>query len=126
MSTTTDIDSGPRDGESPRAVTRSTDRPTSRHGLARREGRDPIGYAVAGLNKLAQSELLDRLRLRRPSEQLVFTVTRGGFKPVTAAGRQWGKVSRSSTPGKRPPSPSAHGVFDLTATEGEPDRKGAL
>ena len=45
-------------------------RPGGRHGIAAGESRDPIGYAVAAMNKLAQSDLLDRVGLRgRPSRR---------------------------------------------------------
>ena len=40
-----------------------------RHGLSDSEKRDPIGLAVAALNKLASSDLLDRLGIRKASEQ---------------------------------------------------------
>ena len=36
-------------------------RPGGRHGIARDETRDPIGYTLAVLNRLARSELLDRV-----------------------------------------------------------------
>ncbi|MEC9051845.1 MAG: hypothetical protein VX747_05240, partial [Actinomycetota bacterium] len=66
--------------------------PGGRHGLASSEQRDPIGYAVAALNKLAQSDLLDRVGLRKQAEQVVFTSTREGFRTVTAASRQFKKA----------------------------------
>ena len=40
-------------------------RPGGRHGLSSRETRDPIGFAVAAVNRLAQSDLIDRVGLRR-------------------------------------------------------------
>ena len=92
--------------------------PGGRHGLASGEQRDPIGYAVLALNKLAQSDLLDRVGLRKQTEQVVFTTTREGFRTVTAASRQFKKASGKG-PGTRAPSTSAKGVFDLTPTEDE-------
>ena len=44
-------------------------RPGGRHGLSSTESRDPIGIAVAALNRLAQSDLLDRVGLRMQAEQ---------------------------------------------------------
>ncbi|PUA79938.1 acyl-CoA dehydrogenase family protein [Nocardioides currus] len=91
-----------------------------RHGLASGESRDPIGLAIAGLNKLAQSDLIDRVGLRRQTERLVFTATRSGFRTATVAGRQFGKVQRRSAAGQRPVATSGpRGVFDLTPTEDE-------
>jgi alkylation response protein AidB-like acyl-CoA dehydrogenase len=94
-------------------------RPGGRHGLASHEQRDPIGLAVAGLNRLAASEVLDRLGLRRQAEQAVFTLTRNGFRTATAAGRQFTRVGSRGTPGTRPETVRADGTFDLTPTEDE-------
>ncbi|MDN4175171.1 acyl-CoA dehydrogenase family protein [Nocardioides sp. SOB77] len=93
--------------------------PGGRHGLASQESRDPIGYAVAALNRVAQSDLIDRLGLRRSTEQAVFTVTRSGFRTATAAGRSFSKVGQRGKPGVRVPAAPRTGVFDLTPTEDE-------
>ena len=58
-------------------------RPGGRHGIAATETRDPIGYAVAALSRLAQSDVLDRLGLRKQTEAAVYTATRGGFRTIT-------------------------------------------
>ena len=94
-------------------------RPGGRHGIAATETRDPIGYAVAGLSRLAQSDLLDRLGLRKQAETAVFTATRGGFRTITSAGRTFTRADGEGTPGTRPAAASAAGVFDLTPTEDE-------
>ncbi|MBC9731639.1 acyl-CoA dehydrogenase family protein [Nocardioides marmotae] len=93
--------------------------PGGRHGLATQESRDPIGYAVAALNRVAQSDLIDRLGLRRTTEQAVFTATRSGFRTATSAGRTFAKVGRRGEPGVRVPAAPRTGVFDLTPTEDE-------
>jgi len=90
-----------------------------KHGVASTETRDPIGYLVAGLSRLAQADLLDRLGLRKQAEQTVFTVTSSGFKAVTAASRQFSRTGSSKKAGVRPPGVSAPGTFDLTPTEDE-------
>jgi alkylation response protein AidB-like acyl-CoA dehydrogenase len=94
-------------------------RPGGRHGIARNESRDPIGHAVAVLNRLAQSELLDRVGLRKQAEQTVFTVTRGGFRTATTAGRAFARAGRRGKPGQRAATAATRGVFDLTPTEDE-------
>ena len=91
----------------------------ARHGLAATESRNPLGLAIAGLNRLAQSELIDRVGLRRQTERLVFTATRNGFRTATAAGRQFNKVAGKSGSAIRPRSTSGSGLFDLTPTEDE-------
>jgi alkylation response protein AidB-like acyl-CoA dehydrogenase len=90
----------------------------SRHGLTSAERRDPIGYAVAALNKLAQFPALDRLGLRRPAERAVFEATRSGFRTVGHVNRQFARRGRRGG-GTRVPSAHDAGRFDLTPTEDE-------
>ncbi|MFA6575015.1 MAG: acyl-CoA dehydrogenase family protein [Nocardioides sp.] len=94
-------------------------RPGGKHGVPSGESRDPIGYLVAGLNRLAQSDLIDRVRLRKPAEQAVFSVTRSGFKTLTSASRTFAKAGKPSAPGVRVAAAKPKGVFDLTPTEDE-------
>src|SRR3954454_12802164 len=94
-------------------------RPGGRHGIARSESRDPIGYAVAAINRLARSELLDKVGLRKQAEQAVFTVTRGGFRTATTAGRAFARKGGRGKPGERAVTAPSRGVFDLTPTEDE-------
>jgi alkylation response protein AidB-like acyl-CoA dehydrogenase len=90
-----------------------------RHGVPSTENRDPIGFAVAGLNRLAQSDLLDKWGIRRQTEHTVFTVTRGGFKVATNAGRSFKKAGSRGKAGVRVPSAKSKGIFDLTPSEDE-------
>ncbi|HEU4568387.1 MAG TPA: acyl-CoA dehydrogenase family protein [Marmoricola sp.] len=89
-----------------------------RHGLAESERRDPIGLAVAALNRLAQSDLVDRIGIRRTSEQTVYRVTHAGFRTMGAVGRTFARKGTASG-GQRVPSASPKGLFDLTPTEDE-------
>lgn len=89
-----------------------------KNGLTATEKADPIGLAVAALNKLAQSPALDRLGLRKPAEQVVFTATKTGFQAVGAASRQFSRSGSKKT-GNRVPAAKATGLFDLTPSEDE-------
>ena len=91
----------------------------TRYGVASRDSRDPIGYAIAAMNKLAQSELLDRLGIRRQAERAVFAVTRSGFRTATTAGRAFARAGQRGTAGTRPGAALGRGDFDLTPTEDE-------
>lgn len=93
-------------------------RPGGRHGLSSRETRDAIGLAVAAVSRLAQSDLIDRVGLRKQAEQAVYSTTRNGFRVATAAGRTFARTGRNA-PGARPASASSRGVFDLTPTDDE-------
>jgi len=90
-----------------------------RHGVPSGENRDPIGLAVAGLNRLARSELLDAWGIRRQTEQTVYAVTRTGFKVATNAGRTFQRAGSRAKAGVRVPNATPPGVFDLTPTEDE-------
>lgn len=94
-------------------------RPGGKHGLATDERRDPIGYAVAALNRLAQSDVLDRVGARKQAERAVFTATRGGFRTISAAGRTFTRSGRAGVPGARPAAVPGAGLFDLTPSEDE-------
>ena len=89
-----------------------------RHGLGDSERRDPIGLAVAALNRFAQSDLVDRFGIRRTSEQTVYTVTRAGFRTMGAASRTFARKGKAAA-GRRVPSADGRGLFDLTPTEDE-------
>ena len=94
-------------------------RPGGKHGLSSQESRDPIGFAVAALSRVAQSDLIDRIGLRKQAEQAVFTATRSGFKTMTTASRTFAKAGKKGKPGVRVPAATPKGVFDLTPTEDE-------
>ena len=89
------------------------------NGVPSGESRDPIGFAVAGLRKLSQSPALDRLGVRKQTEQVVFTVTRSGFKTIAATSRAFKKKGKRGVPGVRVPNAIPQGVFDLTPSEDE-------
>jgi len=98
-------------------------RSASRHGLTAREKQDPIGVAVAVLNKIASSDALDRftpfgLNLRTSTERAVYEATRSGFRTVGLANRQFQKVADRGRP-VRVPSALGTGSFDLTPTQDE-------
>lgn len=93
--------------------------PGGRHGLSSKETRDPIGYAVAALNRLAQSDVLDRVGLRKQTEQAVFTATRHGFRAMGAANRTFTRKGSAAKDGVRVRPANPAGVFDLTPTDDE-------
>jgi alkylation response protein AidB-like acyl-CoA dehydrogenase len=94
-------------------------RTAGRHGLTSKEKADPIGYAVAVLNRLAQTATLDRLGLRKPAERAVFEATRSGFRTVGAVNRRFVLAGKRRGRPARVPSAAAAGLFDLTPTEDE-------
>src|SRR4051812_13682405 len=89
-----------------------------RHGLSDSETRDPIGLAVLALNKIASSDLLDTLGLRKASERGVYRVTSAGFRTAGNVGRTFARAGKA-TRGNRVPAAKNAGLFDLTPGEDE-------
>lgn len=75
-----------------------------------------MGFGLRALNRLAGSDLLDRIRVRKLTERALFQGSKSGFRTATAAGRtfkaaqQLGKPARQAT-GK----PRA--LFDISPDE---------
>jgi alkylation response protein AidB-like acyl-CoA dehydrogenase len=90
-----------------------------KHGLTTTDSRDPIGFAVAMLNRLAQTGALDRFGLRKPAERVVFEATKTGFRTLGAVNRRFARAGRRGGTPARVPAASGRGTFDLTPTEDE-------
>jgi len=78
--------------------------------------RDPIGFALGSLTRIAGSRWLDRTGLRRPFERLVYAGSRTGFSTVSAAGRRFRPLLRLARPA-RLPTATPTDRFDLTPTD---------
>jgi len=87
--------------------------------LTSADTRDPIGYAVAFLNKLASTGALHRLGLRKPAERVVFEATRAGFRAAGNVNRAFTRRGKRGTSPARVPAAPRKGAFDLTPTEDE-------
>ena len=92
---------------------------TTKHGVTSGDGRDPIGYAVAFLNRVANAGALDRLGLRKPAERVVFEATRTGFRTAGTLNRAFTRTGRRGGTPARVPSAPGKGLFDLTPTVDE-------
>lgn len=90
-----------------------------KYGLSRNEKRDPIGLLVAGLQKVATSNILDRLGIRKAGEDAVYRVTNTGFRAIGFAGRTFARVGKAGKAGKRVAPAKERDLFDLTPSEDE-------
>ncbi|HEY3435492.1 MAG TPA: acyl-CoA dehydrogenase family protein, partial [Solirubrobacterales bacterium] len=82
---------------------------TENKGMAERS----MGYGLRALNRLAGSDLLDRIRLRKQVEKALFQGTKNGFKGATAAGRTFSAAQRLGKPARQKKGRSK-GLFDLS------------
>ncbi len=89
---------------------------TSRNQSPPRAGRDAIGYALAALNKVAGSRLVDQLGLRKPTERVAFQATRAGFRTLGAVTRTFKTVQQRGQPARLPAAPQKS-LFDLTPSD---------
>ena len=78
--------------------------------------RDPMGMGLAMLNRIASSEMIDKLGLRKATERAVYQGAKSGFQAVGAASRTFKKAKGSGKP-SRLSSHSSAGVYDLNPTE---------
>jgi alkylation response protein AidB-like acyl-CoA dehydrogenase len=72
-----------------------------------------MGFGLRALNRLAGSDLLDRIRLRKQVERALFQGTKRGFRSATAAGRTFKAAQQLGKPARQARSRS-RGLFDIT------------
>ena len=72
-----------------------------------------MGLGLRALNRLAGSDVVDRLGVRKPAERALYRATRDGFKVVGRTGRTFAAAQRLGRPA-RPKKASGSGLFDLT------------
>ncbi len=77
---------------------------------------NPMGSALSVLNKIAASETIDKIGMRKPLEKLVYTGTKTGFSAISAANRQFKPLLDVVRPA-RMRHPKTPDLFDLTFTE---------
>jgi alkylation response protein AidB-like acyl-CoA dehydrogenase len=72
-----------------------------------------MGLGLRALNKLAGSELLDRVGIRKQVEKIVYSASKNGFRTATAAGRTFKKAQNLGKPARQSTGkPKA--LFDVT------------
>jgi alkylation response protein AidB-like acyl-CoA dehydrogenase len=82
---------------------------TEEKGVAERS----MGLGLRWLNKLAGSDLLDRIRIRKQVERALFTGTKNGFRSATAAGRTFKAAQNLTGPARQKPS-KPRALFDIS------------
>ncbi|MBS1862634.1 MAG: acyl-CoA dehydrogenase family protein [Actinobacteria bacterium] len=72
-----------------------------------------MGIGLRAINRLAGSDLLDRIRIRKGVERALFQGTKGGFRTATVAGRTFKAAQQLGKPARQARSKS-RGLFDIT------------
>ena len=72
-----------------------------------------MGLGLRALNRLAGSDLLDRIRIRKQVERALFQGTKNGFRSATVAGRTFKAAQKLGKPARQAKGKSK-GLFDLS------------
>jgi alkylation response protein AidB-like acyl-CoA dehydrogenase len=72
-----------------------------------------MGLGLRWLNRLAGSDLLDRIRMRKGVERALFNTTKNGFRSATAAGRTFKAAQRLGKPARQATG-KPRSLFDVT------------
>ena len=72
-----------------------------------------MGLGLRWLNRLAGSDLLDRIRVRKGVERALFQGTKNGFRSATAAGRTFKAAQKLGKPARQAPG-KPRSLFDIT------------
>src|SRR5262249_60698420 len=88
---------------------RAVTTPKTKQGMAARS----MGLGLRALNRLAGSELLDRIGIRRQVERIVFTTSKNGFRTATAAGRTFKAAQKLGKPARQGTG-KPRALFDVT------------
>jgi len=75
-----------------------------------------MGFGLRALNRLAGSDLLDRIKVRKGVEKALFRGTRDGFRTATAAGRTFKAAQNLARPARQATG-KPRALFDLTPDE---------
>lgn len=79
--------------------------------------KDAVGYALNALNRLASSDVLDKVGLRKLVERLAYTLTRTGFQIITTTARTFKTKQQLDNPQRLNTPGETTSLFDLSITE---------
>ncbi|MGH8530342.1 MAG: acyl-CoA dehydrogenase family protein [Nevskiales bacterium] len=75
-----------------------------------------MGLGLRALNRFAGWSWVDQLKLRKPSERVVYLASRGGFRTATAASRAFAGAPKQGQPARLARGRGAD-LFDLTPSD---------
>ena len=79
--------------------------------------RNAVGYALTALNRLACSEVLDKIGMRKSVERLAYTLTKSGFQVLTTTARAFKSASSGNKPQRLAAPGHTRDLFDLGITD---------
>ncbi|MDF1781754.1 MAG: acyl-CoA dehydrogenase family protein [Alcanivoracaceae bacterium] len=79
--------------------------------------KDAVGYALSALNKMAGSNVLDKIGLRKLVERIAYTLTRTGFQVITTTARTFKSTQKLDKPQRLNAPGYTTDLFDLNITD---------
>ncbi len=76
-----------------------------------------IGFALSLVNKFASSDLVDKLKIRKPAEKIAYASTRAGFQIASSASQGLQQVRNYLTNPFQLQKPEKSDLFDLTLND---------
>ena len=73
-----------------------------------------MGFGLRFLNRVASSDVLDRIGMRERVEKVVYSASKTGFSAAGAAGRTFSRVQRNGSDPARQKPGTRRDLFDLT------------
>lgn len=75
-----------------------------------------MGTGLKALNRIAGLDIVDRVGLREPAENLLYRATKNGLSAANAAGRTFARAQELSKPARQA-EPRTRELFDLTPSD---------
>lgn len=79
--------------------------------------KDAVGFALSALNRLASSDVLDKIGLRKFVERMAYTLTKTGFQVLTSSARAFKSSNKSGKPDRLKAPGITRELFDLNITD---------
>lgn len=79
--------------------------------------KDSMGYALSALNRLASSDVLDRVGMRKFVERMAYSLTKSGFQAMSSSARAFKSVRKLDKPERLRAPGVTRELFDLNITE---------
>ncbi|HEU4658738.1 MAG TPA: acyl-CoA dehydrogenase family protein [Capillimicrobium sp.] len=73
-----------------------------------------MGLGLRAITRLAGSDVLDRVGMRKHVERALYRASRDGFRSATAASRTFSAAMKLGKPARQATSTSSSGLFDVT------------
>jgi len=79
--------------------------------------KDAVGFALSALNRLASSDVLDKMGMRKFVERMAYSLTKTGFQVLTGSARAFKSAKKMDKPDRLKAPGITRELFDLNITD---------